>query len=184
VEAIVPEDKALHQELEALQLALKTEEDGYHYYTEAAQRSQHPLVKKFFSAVANDECGHIFIIKDFYQALKASPKTGEVKLPEAPADYKKRLKTIFEDARREIQGTITLDTGILDVYRHSMDLETKAANFYKERAAKTKYSQAKKLYDWLFLFESDHYRMFSETLSYLEKPDLWHLEFEKAFFEG
>lgn len=179
----MPEEKALNEELEALQLALKTEEDGYQYYTDASQRSQHPLVKKFFAAVANDERGHVVLIKDFYKALKASP-TGDVKLPDAPADYKKRLKTIFENARKEIKGTITPDTGILDVYRHSMDLETKAANFYKERAQKTKHQQVKKLWDWLFLFESDHYRMFSETLSYLEKPDLWHLEFEKAFFEG
>ena len=51
----MPENKALQEELEALQVALKTEEDGYHYYQEAADRSQHPLVKKFFAAVANDD---------------------------------------------------------------------------------------------------------------------------------
>ena len=180
----MPDNKALQEELEALQVALKTEEDGFHYYQEAADRSQHPLVKKFFAAVANDECAHIFLIKDFYKALKADPKTGEIKLPDASADYKQRLKTIFQEARKEIKDKVTLDTGILDVYRHSMDLETKAANFYKERAAKSPYPPVKKLWDWLFLFESDHYRMFSETLSYLEKPDLWHLEMERSIFEG
>ncbi len=180
----MPDKKAFNEELEALQTALKTEEDGYRYYMEASERTSHPLAKKFFASVANEECNHIFLIKGFYQSLKESREGQEITIPVAPPDYKARLKTIFEEARRDLKGTISPDTGVLDVYRNSMNLETKAANFYKGRLEVTKFPQVKKLYEWLFHFESDHYRMFAETLSYLEKPDQWHLEQERAIFEG
>jgi rubrerythrin len=180
----MPDEKSRKEEMEALEIALKTEEDGYKYFREAVTRSADALVKKFFSTLANDEFVHINLIKEYHANLAASALDQQIALPNFPDDYKSRIKTIFEEARKEIKGKVTPDTGVLDVYRNAMDLETKAANFYKERVAITKYPQAKKLYDWLFRFESEHYRMLSETLSYLEKSDLWYMDFEKAIFEG
>jgi rubrerythrin len=180
----MPDEKSLMEELEALQYALKTEEDGYKYFREASARTQDALAKKFFATLANDEFVHINLIRDFHKTLSASASGENIALPKLPEGYKARLKTVFQEAAKEMKKNITPDTGVLDVYRKSMDLETKAANFYKERAAVTKYEQVKKLYDWLFHFESEHYRMLSETLSFLEKSDLWYLDFEKAIFEG
>jgi len=180
----VSDSKALQEELEALQTALKTEEDGYAYYMEASNRTSHPLAKKFFASVAGEEMVHIALIKEFHKSLREEREGSNVVLPQIPPDYKQRLKTIFEEARRDLSGKITPDTGVLDVYRTSMELETKAANFYQERARSSAYEPVRKLYDWLFHFESDHYRMFSETLSYLEKPEQWFMEQEKSIFEG
>jgi rubrerythrin len=179
----MPDEKALKEELQALETALRTEEDGYHYFKEASERAGFPLAQKFFATLANDEWGHINMIKDFYGSLKQNPNKA-ISLPIAPADYKTRVKTIFAEARKEIKGKVTQDTSILDVYRTAMDLETKASSFYKTRAEKTKFEQARKMYEWLFLFESDHYRMLSETLSYLESTEHWYLETERAIFEG
>ncbi len=180
----MPDAKALKDELEALQIALKTEEDGYHYYKESSEKTNNAVAKKFLATIANEECAHIFLIKDFYRSLLENREGKEITIPVMPEDYKTRIKTIFQEARKELQGANAADTGVLEVYRKSMDLESNAANFYKEHAAKTKFDQVRKLYEWLFRFESDHYRMFSETLSYLEKPDLWFLEQEKSIFEG
>lgn len=180
----MPDENARKAELEALEYALKTEEDGYKYYRESSTRTQDPLAKKFFASIANDEFLHINIIKEFHKTLADTQKDQAITLPNFPEDYKARLKTIFEEASKEIKKAVSPDTGVLDVYRNAMDLETKASNFYKERAAVTKYPQAKTLYDWLFRFESEHYRMLSETLSYLEKSDLWYMDQERAIFEG
>jgi rubrerythrin len=178
------DEKALKEELQALEIALKTEEDGYKYFQEAAQRTQNPVARRFFNSIANDECQHIFLIKEFHKSLQEKRGGEGIVLPKDHTDYKIRMKTIFEDARKDLKGTVKSDTGVLDVYRTAMDLETKASNFYKERSAKTKFPHIKEMYDWLFMFESDHYRMFSESLSYLEKPDMWFMEQEKPIFEG
>ncbi len=180
----MPDEKARKEELEALEFALKTEEDGYAYYRDSSARTQDSLAKKFFATLANDEFLHINLIKDFHKAMAAGSADQPVALPNFPKDFKSRVKTIFEEARKEIKDKVTTDTGVLDVYRTAMDLETKSANFYKERLAATKFDQVRKFYDWLFRFESDHYRMLSETLSFLEKSDLWYLDNERAIFEG
>lgn len=175
---------ALAQELEALQLALKTEQDGYAYFRESSERTEHPVAKKFFASLAEDEKVHIQLIKEFHDSLQQSPEGADIQLPEAPGDHRMRLKTIFEEAQKDLKENITPDTGILDVYKNAMDLETKAANFYKERRDVTAFDRAKEMYDWLFHFESHHYQMLSETLSYLESPEQWYQDYEKSMFEG
>ncbi len=175
---------ALSEELEALQLALKTEEDGYRYFKESSERTQHPIARKFFATLADDEYVHIRLINEFYDAMRQSSGQGTIKLPEAPGNYRKRLKTIFEEALKDIKEKVPTDTGITEVYEHAMDLETKAAEYYKQRRDTTPFDQARNMYDWLFHFESEHYRMLSETLSYLQNPEQWHQEYEKSIFEG
>ena len=178
------DNQALNEELEALQFALKTEKDGYQYFLEASDRTNNPITKKFFASLADDEIIHIRLIDEFHDALKASSGGASLNIPDTPENYKLRLKTIFEVAKKEIKEAVKPDTGILEVYRHSMDLETKAAEFYKQRREATKFEQVKKFYDWLFHFESDHYAMLSETLSYLENPEQWYQDFERSIFEG
>ena len=175
---------ALNQELEALQVALKTEQDGYQYYMESSQRSDHPVVKKFFASVAEDENEHIRLINEFYRSMKEQSGDSRVKVPEAPGDYRQRLKTIFEEAQKDLKQHVKPDAGVVDVYQHAMDLETRAAQFYKQRGEATSFENARRFYDWLFHFESDHYRMFSETLSYLQNPEQWFQDYEKSIFEG
>lgn len=176
--------QALQEELEALRYALKTERDGYQYFKDASDKAKHAVTKKFFAQLAEDEVVHIRLINEYHDALKQSSGSAEIEIPNSPENYKKRLKTIFDEARKDFDENIKHDTGILEVYQHSMDLETKAANFYKERRDVTKFDQVKKFYDWLFHFESSHYAMLSETLSYLENPEQWYQDFEKSIFEG
>jgi rubrerythrin len=180
----VVDSKALTEELEALAWALKTEEDGFRYFKESSERTDHPVAKSFFASLAHDEEVHIALIRQFYADLKKNPDGSTVKLPEPPGDLKKHLRTVFADAHKKIGKNVKPDTGILDVYKHSMELETKAANFYKERLQETVFPAARKFYDWLFHFESYHYRMLSETLSYLDNPEQWYMDFEKTIFEG
>lgn len=178
------EQNNLREELDALQYALKTEEDGYKYYRQSSDRTEHPVAKKFFANIAEDEIEHIRLIKEFYQSLEKSPETAKITLPAAPGEPLKKLKTIFEQAQKDIKKNIPVDTGILDVYKHAMKLETEAAEFYKKRRDLTKFEQAKKFFDWLFHFESYHYQLLSETLSYLENPEQWYQNYEKSIFEG
>jgi rubrerythrin len=176
--------QALQEELEALQYALKTERDGYQYFKEASERTDFPLARKFFGQLAEDEVEHIRLINEFHDAMKASAGDADIKIPDKPEDYKKRLKTIFQTAIQDIDKNVRPDAGVLDVYKHSMELETQAADFYKKRREATSFPRVKEFYDWLFHFESGHYAMLSETLSYLQNPEQWYQDLERSIFEG
>jgi rubrerythrin len=178
------ETQALQDELEALQYALKTEKDGYQYFKEASERADFPLARKFFGQLAEDEIEHIRLINEFHDAMKAASGDVDIAIPAMPDNHKARLRTIFEAAKDEIDRNVKPDTGILDVYTHAMDLETKAADFYKERREATPFPKVREFYDWLFHFESAHYAMLSETLSYLKNPEQWYQDFERSIFEG
>jgi rubrerythrin len=185
MEELLTDKETLRKELEALQIALKTEQDGFDYYTESSNRTRHPVAKKFFQRIAEEEKVHIRLIKAFYDELKRTEgRSADVPIPPPPKDYHERMKTIFQEALKDIEKHVPPETGILDVYRKSMELESKAAEFYKVRRDSTPWETVKRFYDWLFHFENDHYRMFSESLAYLENPEQWYQDYEKSIFEG
>ncbi|TKJ37950.1 hypothetical protein CEE37_13380 [candidate division LCP-89 bacterium B3_LCP] len=184
MEVILVDNKALAEELEALQFALKTEQDGYAYYSDASSRTNHAVAKRFFASLADDEKEHISLIKEFHASMQESPEGSEVQLPDLPGDPRKSLVTIFEEAKKEIDHNVPADTGILGVYRHAMDLEDKAAKYYEQRRDASPFERARKFFDWLFHFENYHYQMISDSLSYLENPEQWYQDYERSIFEG
>ena len=55
--------------LQALRQAMRLEEDGYRFYTAAAERTADPRGKEMFLSLADDEKLHLRIVRDQYQAL-------------------------------------------------------------------------------------------------------------------
>ncbi len=54
-------------ELEALKLGIQIEEKGVKLYTDMSHEASHPLEKKFFAELANEERGHMLLLKDVEQ---------------------------------------------------------------------------------------------------------------------
>jgi rubrerythrin len=59
-------------ELEALKLGIQFEGKGVKLYTEMSNEASHPLEKKFYTQLADEERGHILILKDA-EAYYADP---------------------------------------------------------------------------------------------------------------
>jgi len=172
------------EELEALKLAIKTEQDGRKMYLDASSRVFNVLAMSTFATLAQEELIHIQVITDFYESLKAG-KEGSVssKIQEAQS-YDLRRKTIFEAARGRMEKTVLSDPDVFNAFRAAMKFEEDGANMYQELAAKTDHAIAKKMYDFLNIQENEHYRILAETLNYLENPNQWFNEQEKPHFEG
>ena len=51
-------------ELEALKLGIQFEEKGVKLYTDMSNEASHPLEKKFYTQLANEERGHMLLLKD------------------------------------------------------------------------------------------------------------------------
>ena len=173
-----------NEELQALKLAIKTEQDGREMYLKAASKISNPLAKSTMNTLAQEELVHIQVIEDFYNQLKAG---GQGKLSsqlEKAMSYDLRKQTIFEAAKGRMEKTVESDPDVFEAYRAAMKFEEDGANMYEELAKKTTHSVAQKMYAFLNVQENEHFRILAETLNYLENPDQWFIEQEKPHFEG
>jgi len=173
-----------NQELESLKLAIKTEEDGRSMYLKAAEQVTNPLAKATMNQLAKEELVHIEVIKRFYASVKGGGKVELNKAMKSAMNYELRMKTIFETARSLMDKTVKTDPNVQAVYNAALIFEEKGADMYKTLAGKTQDPTAKKIYQFLFEQESEHFRLLQEGLNYLEHPDQWFLESEKPHFEG
>ena len=172
------------QEFESLKLAIKTEEDGRAMYLAAAEKVTNPLAQATMKQLAKEETIHIEVIKKFYDSLNAGLDSGVDKIMEQAMNYDLRKKTIFETARGRMDAAVEADPDAIDAYHAALKFEEDGANMYKELSGKTTDPVAKKLYDFMFEQESEHYRILDESLNYLENPNQWFIGEEKPHFEG
>ena len=176
---------ATQEELQSLNTALKTEHDGRAFYLEAAKRVGNPLAKSVFTHLAAEELVHIEIIQKFYDELKSTGTCGEAESDlKAPETSQSRLENVFEEARRKIDQTVTVDTASLEAYREAMEIEQRAYDMYKNLLESSADCMADRLYKFMMEQENQHYAFLKETHDYLERPGDWFLREEKPFFEG
>jgi len=172
------------EELEALKLALKTEEDGRTMYLDATAKIRNPLAKTTMSTLAEEELRHIKLIEEFYRDLKAGGAGVLSEQLRKAANYDLRRQTIFEAARGRMQATVEADPDVFLAYKVAIKFEEDGARMYKDLAEKTGNETARKMYVFLNEQENEHYRILAETLNYLENPREWFLEQEKPHFEA
>lgn len=172
------------KEFESLKLAIKTEEDGRAMYLNAAEKVTNPLAKATMKQLAKEETIHIEVIKKFYESIKAGREAGIDTFMSEAMNYDLRKKTIFEVAQERMEATVEADPNAVDAYNAALKFEEDGANMYKELAGKTTDPVARKLYDFMFEQESEHYRLLNESLNYLENPNQWFIGEEKPHFEG
>ena len=60
---------ASRSDRDALTLGIEFEEKGMKYYRKLAEESRHPLEKKFYQILAQEERSHFLILKDSYELL-------------------------------------------------------------------------------------------------------------------
>jgi len=172
------------EELEALKLALKTEQDGRAMYLDAAARVRNPLAKSTMSTLAEEELVHIKLIEDFYTDLKAGGVGVLSEQLRKAAGYDLRRQTIFEAARGRMEATVVSDPDVFLAYKAAIKFEEDGARMYKDFSEKTGNETARRMYVFLNQQENEHYRILAETLNYLENPREWFLEQEKPHFEA
>ncbi|UCE07026.1 MAG: hypothetical protein JSW07_03025, partial [bacterium] len=122
-------------ELEALQLALKMEKDGYNFFKAASERAKNTLANETFTSFAKWELEHIEFIKKMHQELKETGNWMSVdQMSQKKGDAIAAFKTIFKEKHEKINENVKIDTTDLDAYKLARDIEDKAVIFYQEKA--------------------------------------------------
>ncbi len=170
----------IQKSLEALKLALKTEEEGYKLYRDGAAQSKNEFVKSIFEQLFKDELMHMDLIKRFYAELNEAGSWA--KLSEEEKNYKGlkgELKTIFTTTLKNVEsGKETITASDKEVYQRAIEFEKHGVKMYSDLYAETSDDKAKKFYSFLRDMEQEHADVLDDTYQYLEDPDNWYLKEE------
>ncbi len=164
-----------------LELAVKFEVEGRDYFLSAAEKTEHPLGKRMFKALAQDENKHIQKIRQLKKALKDNNEWPEDVPPTSEDDS---ISSIFEDAMKEIDRDVKPSDSDLEVIRKALELESKGFEFYTELASQESDIKAKKFYEALANEEKEHFAILQNTEKYFKNPADWFCEEERPMFEG
>jgi len=163
-----------------LDLAIRFEAEGIEYFLKAAEKISHPLGKRMFEALAQDEKRHIQRIR----AIKKGLEENDAWSDDTSASKEESLENIFEVARKEIDKEIKPDENDLEVISQALELENRGNAFYTDLAKKESDPKAKKFYELLAAEEKVHLKLLENTKEYLKSPEEWFCEEERSIFEG
>ncbi len=165
------------KDMEALQLALKTEKEGYEMFRKAAEQASNDFVKRLFMRLAKDELLHMDLIKRFYADSQKKKSWRELSDAEKDiSEAKTEMKTIFTDALEKAKiGELVFSDKDVEIYRKAAQFEKDGTDLYDKLYNETDDPKARRFYAFLREMEREHMEILDNTLQYLENPNNWYL---------
>lgn len=161
--------------MKSIEIALKMETDAVKFYTEASERVKHPVGKKMFLTIAEDEKNHIRMIEELLKGLELTIRE---------ANPIKAVKTIFEELKDSLMQRVEAQKDELEAFRIAMEMEKEGIEFYKRILNEVNTEKERKLFERLIYEEEQHYRIFSESYSFLSDTGNWFMWKEFSIVEG
>jgi len=154
--------------LQALRQAMRLEEDGYRFYTEAGERTSDPRGKEMFLFLADDEKLHLRIVRDQYEALSGGKGWGALSevLELRPVDVDKPLFPPDEEA-------IDPKASDTDALLFGLQIENQSYELYRKAAAETADPAGKRMYQLLASYERTHFDILMLNYEHLVSSGSW-----------
>ncbi|WP_297211564.1 MULTISPECIES: ferritin-like domain-containing protein [Thermodesulfovibrio] len=161
--------------MKSIELALKMETDAVKFYKEAADKVSHPVGKKMFLTIVEDEKNHIKMIDEVLKGLELTIRE---------ANPIKTVKTVFEELKDKMMERIQAQTDDLESFRIAMEMEKEGIEFYKKILNEVNTEKEKKLFERLIFEEEQHHKIFAETYNFLKDTGNWFMWKEFSIVEG
>lgn len=161
--------------MNSLDIARKMETDAIRFYTEASQKTRHPVGKKMFLSIADDEKRHLQMIEEVIKGLDIKPEDV------SPMD---NIKTIFEQLKDQMLKRVEATEDELEAFKIAKDMENEGIEFYKKAYSEAKTEKEKILFEKLIKEEEQHYTIFSNTYFFLTNTGNWYMWEEHTIVEG
>ncbi|MCX7913710.1 MAG: ferritin family protein [Thermodesulfovibrionales bacterium] len=161
--------------MHAIEIAVRMETDAIKFYTEAAGKTSHPVGRKMFLVIAEDEKRHLEILSKILKGL-------DIHLSDvSPME---NLKTIFESMKPEMMERITTTKDEMEAFKIAMEMEKKGIEFYESLLKNVKTDKETALFKRLIEEEQQHFSIFSNTYSFLQDTGNWFLWEERGIVDG
>jgi len=154
--------------LPALLQAIRLEEDGYRFYTEAADRTSDPRGREMFLSLADDEKLHLRVVRDQHEILSAGQ--GWISFSEVlevkPVDLDKPLFPPDEEV-------IDPEASDTDALLFALQIENQSYELYRKAAAETTDPAGKDMYQRLASYEGVHFDVLMVNYEHLISTGSW-----------
>jgi rubrerythrin len=143
-------------------------------YAEAAEKTYHPLGKKMFARLAQEETNHEQLLAS-WAAEGACPV--QVNFPPVDKEFLAR-----ELAKAKAAGKP--NSSDLEAIELGQQMERKSIEFYKNCAARTPDQASKDLFLRLRGEEDKHLAILSDLYEYMANPNVWETRQGRAHFDA
>ena len=160
--------------MKATEIAIGMERDAIRFYTDAAQKTDHPFGKKMFQSFVLDEERHLEMLEAILKGRNIEIKEGE---PGAA------VKSIFETLKSEMMERIEATTDEINALKIALDMEREGYEYYRKLTDETT-GKEKALFERLTKEEKQHYNILQNTYAFLTDTGNWFMWEEHAIVDG
>ncbi len=161
--------------MNAIELAIRMETDAINFYREAAERTKHPVGKKMFLSITEDEKRHLEMLSQIFKDINIQ---GEELNPV------KNIKTIFESMKDDMMKRVEATKDELDAFKIAMQMEKEGVEFYKKAESEAQTEKEISLFKRLIKEEQQHYDIFANTYFFLSDTGSWFMWEEHSIVDG
>lgn len=161
--------------MNAIEIAIKMETDAIKFYTEAAERTNHPVGKKMFLSITEDEKRHLEVLSKIFKEI-------DIKLEEASP--MKNIKTIFQSMKESMMKRVEATADELEAFKVAMQMEKEGIEFYKNAISEAATEKERLLFERLVKEEQQHYDIFANTYFFMSDTGSWFMWEEHSIVDG
>lgn len=161
--------------MNAIEIAIKMEKDAIDFYSEAAEKTRHPVGKKMFLSVTEDEKRHLKMLAQIF-------KEADVTIQQVSP--MKNIKTIFASMKDQMMNRIEATQDELEAFKIAMQMEKEGIEFYRHIEKETQQQKEKALFERLIKEEEQHYAIFANTYNFMSDTGNWYMWEEHSMVDG
>ncbi|GAB4189867.1 MAG: hypothetical protein Kow00108_25760 [Calditrichia bacterium] len=171
--------------LEALKLAIQTEQEGKEFYSEAAKSAKTQLARETMESLARDEDFHILAIQKFYDTFDKDETWPDIEEVFTADQLKgEDTKTIFTSALKKSREEALKLADDIAVYERAFEFEKGGSDLYRRLRDESTDDNQRKFFDFLYEMEREHADILERSLRFLRDPDRFYQDEESWMFEG
>ena len=151
-----------------LKTAIEVEINGLNTFNKFADQTQDEDGKRMFKRLADDEKEHKAILEKQLRNLSEGGSWQSIQIP--PSRVEKLIPALREKQKRT-KGESGM--GELDALNTALDLERKAAQFFRDKAKEVDNPEAKETFLRLAEWEDAHFELIQAELDNIKNTGLW-----------
>ena len=167
-------------DMERVEFALKTEQDGHAFYQMAARKTSHKLARAAFKLLSKEELRHVDLIEGLGKQLGGAGEAVEIEEVTRKA-LESNLKTIYGTAHDE---TVEDEMDPATAYEKAIELEKRVTGLYADYSHSCDEEGARRLFAVLNKEEEHHLSLLEDMHAYLTKPEEWFIDREGIMLDG
>jgi len=160
----------MRDRLDALEIALSNEMEEHEFYKMNAERTENPLSKAMFEAIAREEMEHyerLKEIREVWQENRPWPATIPLKVS------KTEVQNVLHEILKNLPASSQPDRDDLEAIRDAIDFECEGVMYYDLLKQASTEPNEKAFFNLMSNIEHEHYCYLKDTEELLIDPAAW-----------